>query len=101
MTVTNISYILDYSAKTNAPVMTLYWPTTNTLICNKTFTWRGHVDDFTAKVTAQFADASGNTNFIRGIVERDGNFWIENLPAPTGTNRFTLTAVDAAGPIRS
>jgi len=31
-------------------------------------------------------DTSENTNIFNGMVERDGKFWVENLPAVSGTN---------------
>ena len=48
-------------------------------------------------LSAQIVDASGDTNVVTGIVERNGNFWVENLPLASGINSLTLTATDAAG----
>jgi hypothetical protein len=96
VTVTNFSFTLDYSGATN-PAVTLYWPTDGTLICNSNYTWRGHVDDPTASVTARLVDTNGNTNIFNAIVERDGNFWVENLPLAAGTNFLRLTVTNAAG----
>ncbi|MGH7952941.1 MAG: hypothetical protein ACREFE_13640, partial [Limisphaerales bacterium] len=42
-------------------------------------------------------DTNGNTNIFTGVVERDGDFWIENLSLDGGTNELTLIATDAAG----
>ena len=42
------------------------------------------------------ANTNGDTNTISAIVERDGKFWIENLPLAPGSNELTLTATDAA-----
>ena len=95
-TTTNFGVTVDYSSRTNPPVVNLYWPQDQTLICNGNYTWRGWVDDPTATVTAQMVDTSGNTNMFYGIVERNGNFWVENLPM-TGTNYLTLTVADSAG----
>ena len=30
----------------------------------------------------------------RGVIERNGNFWVDNIPLAPGTNWLTLTAVD-------
>jgi hypothetical protein len=97
VTTTNFSYTLDYSSATNPPVVQLYWPTDGTLICNGSYTWRGWVDDPTASVTAQLVDTNGATNIFSGVVERDGEFWVENLPLSNGTNFLTLTVADTAG----
>jgi hypothetical protein len=90
------NFTLDYSNKP-APGVQIYWPQDGTLICSSNYTWRGHVDDPTATVTAQVVDSSGDTNIFNGIVERNGNFWVENLPLGGGTNWLTLTVADAAG----
>ena len=58
---------------------------------------RGTIDDFTANLTAQIVDSSGDTNVIQGLVERNGLFWVENVPLLDGINYVTLTAVDATG----
>src|SRR5665213_1370290 len=89
------NFTLNYSGKT-APALQLYWPQNGTLVCSSPYTWRGHIDDPTATVTAQMVDTNGNTNIFSGIVERDGDFWVENLPM-TGTNELALTVADAAG----
>ncbi|MGH7953664.1 MAG: hypothetical protein ACREFE_17340, partial [Limisphaerales bacterium] len=75
----------------------LYWPQNGAQINGTNFTWRGHVDDFTATLAAQMVDTNGNTNIFNGVVERDGDFWIENLSLDSGTNNLTLIATDAAG----
>jgi hypothetical protein len=94
---TNISFTLEYSANTNAPVLTVIWPQDGTYISDSRFTLQGQVDDATAKITASIVDASGNTNTVQGLVERSGLVWIHNLPLATGANTLTVTAMDAAG----
>ena len=96
-TTTNLSFTLDYSSKTNPPLVNLYWPQDGTLVCNSNYTWRGWISDPTATVTAQLVDASGATNLFNGLVERDGKFWVENLPLSDGTNELTLTVADVVG----
>ena len=87
-------YVLDYSSKT-APVVQLYWPTNGALISGTNFTWRGWVDDPTVSVSAQIVDTNGDTNVVNGIVERNGNFWIEDLPLAPGSSWLTLTVADS------
>lgn len=98
MTTTNVTFTVDYSGKTNAPLIRLDWPQDGTRIAgSNSYTWRGWVDDCTAKVTATLTDASGNAKAYRAQVERDGHFWVEHLPAPVGTNSLELTVTDVAG----
>ncbi|MEI6078639.1 MAG: hypothetical protein WCS94_23885, partial [Verrucomicrobiota bacterium] len=71
---------LDYSTKTNPPVVQIFWPQNGMPVAGNSFTLRGQVDDFTATVTAALVDTTGTTNTFSGLVERNGNFWLENLP---------------------
>lgn len=96
-TVTSLVYVLDLSANTNLPAIAIDWPQDGTRIGTDTFTWRGHVDDPTAQVYAQWVDASGTTNLVSGRVGREGDFWIDDLPVRDGTNMLTLVATSATG----
>jgi len=105
-TVTNFNFTLDYSSKTNPPTVQVTWPQNGAQISGSNFTCRGWIDDPTAIVTTQLVFTNGNTNvFVGGIytnvyagaVERNGNFWLENLPISTGTNLFTITIKDVVG----
>jgi len=96
VTTTNLTYTLSYANRTNPPVVQLYWPQNGTQISGSSFTLRGSLDDFTTTLQATITDADGDTNTISGIVERDGKFWVENLPLAAGSNELTLTATDAA-----
>jgi hypothetical protein len=91
---TNIT--LDYSGTTN-PAIQLFWPQNGEQISGSSFTWRGWVDDPTATIFASIVDTNGNTSVVQGLVERNGNFWVEDLPMPNGTNSLTLTVTNAAG----
>ncbi len=93
---TNFAYALNYAGRTNPPVVQLYWPLNGTQIPGSSFTQRGSVDDFTTTLQATITDASGHSNSVSAIVERNGNFWIENLPLAAGSNQVTLTAIDVA-----
>jgi hypothetical protein len=98
-TTTNINLTLDYSTRTNPPAVQLFWPKNGEQISGSNFTWRGWVDDPMATVSAKIIGADGTTNKVTGLVERNGNFWVENLPMPNGTNSLTLTVTDSAGNI--
>jgi hypothetical protein len=106
MTTSNFSFTLDYSSKTNPPTVQLTWPQSGAQVSGGTFTCRGVITDPTASVTAQVVFTNSNTTlFVNGIytnvyvasVERNGNFWLENLPLNLGTNKFIITIKDAAG----
>ena len=55
------------------------------------------MNDATVTVAATITDSSGNTNMVKGLVERSGTFWVENLPLNSGTNSVRLTVTDVAG----
>ena len=93
LTASNCVFNLDYSSKP-APVVQLWWPTNGTQISGSSFTWRGTVDDPTVTLSAQVTDSNGDVNVVGGVIERNGNFWVDNIPLAPGTNSLILTAVD-------
>jgi thrombospondin type 3 repeat protein len=97
MTTTNFSLTLDYSGKTNPPVMQLLWPQDGMEICGSNIICRGIVSDPTATVGVQLVDASGATNTAGSRVGRDGMFYADNLTLAAGTNHLSFTVTDAAG----
>jgi hypothetical protein len=105
-TTTNFNFTLDYSSKTNPPVVQIIWPTNTVQISGSNFTCRGWINDPTATVTTQLVFTNSNTNLFyggiytnvyAGLVERNGNFWLENLPINAGTNAFAIKVTDAVG----
>ena len=90
------NFTLDYAGKTN-PVIQLFWPQNGEQISGGNFTWRGWVDDPTATIVASITDTNGNTTVVPGYTERNGNFWVEDLPMPNGTNSLMLAVTNAAG----
>ncbi len=93
----SFTFTLDYSSKTNPPEVALYWPQDQTPLGNGPYTWRGWISDPTASVMAQLVDTNGDTNVFEGLVERDGHFWVENLPLLAGPNYLTLVVTDVVG----
>jgi hypothetical protein len=89
-------YVFTLENDRTPPLFTLDYPRTGDQISGDTFTARGQLDDFTAKMIAVVA-ANGKTNMIEGVVEREGYFWVEDMPLGGGTNYLLLTATDAAG----
>jgi len=74
----------------------MHWPVNGTRIVGDTFTWRGRLDDPSATVSVQLTAPDNTVSTDVGIVERNGLFWVENLPLATGTSQLILTATDAA-----
>jgi hypothetical protein len=97
VTTTNLLLNLDYSTRTNPPAVSISWPADGMQIGQSSFEVNGYVDDPTATIAASVVDAALNTNSFTGVVERDGRFWVDNVPLGTGTNKVTLTVTDAAG----
>ena len=101
VTTLSTNIVLDYTTATTAPVISFLWPSNGMYMSGNSFYIRGNISDETATMTAQCVDAANNTNQYTGIVERNGMFWVENLPLSAGTNRVYLTAKDAAGNVSS
>lgn len=100
VTTTNFQVTLSYATATNPPVLALLWPTNGTALSGDTFFLRGRINDETARLWAERV-AGGFTIEYPGLVERDGTFWVENLPVAAGVNEFTIRAEDAAGNLNS
>lgn len=96
-TTTNLNFTLDYSSKTNPPVVQISWPQNGARISGTNFTVDGQLDDPTAAIMVQIISTNAATNTVMGLVGRDGKFWAENLPLNAGTNELTFTIEDAAG----
>ena len=95
-TTTNVSITLDYLTATN-PVVQVVWPQDGGIICASNFTCRGTLDDPTASIVAQITDTNGDSSAVNGVVARDGNFWLENLPLNSGPNLLTVAVTNVAG----
>ena len=98
------NFTLDYSAKTNPPVVQITWPQAGVQLSGSNFTVTGWVADPTVTITTQLVLTNGSgtnayayTNMYAGEIDRNGNFWLENLSLHSGTNPFTITVRDAAG----
>ena len=94
--VTNFTVILDYATATNPPVVTLLWPLAGMAVSGSNCTVRGTLSDETGSLVATVVNGDGTTNVLAAVVERNGMFWVENIPL-NGTNRICLQATDAAG----
>jgi hypothetical protein len=95
MSSTNLSVVLV--SDTNAPVINLVWPQNGMDVSGTNFTIFGTTDDPSATITATVTDSYGDTNTYTALMERNGNFWFENLPLTNGTTTVTLNAVDIWG----
>ncbi|MEI7940523.1 MAG: hypothetical protein WCK27_27915, partial [Verrucomicrobiota bacterium] len=95
-TITNFSFTLDYTGKTN-PAVQIAWPQDGMAVSGSDFTFYGYVDDPTVSVLALVIDTDGNTNIFAGEVERTGRFWVDHLPLTTGTNPVSIHISNAVG----
>ncbi|MGD0816507.1 MAG: hypothetical protein ABSA83_23195 [Verrucomicrobiota bacterium] len=96
VTATNLVFVLDPTANTNPPAISLSWPQNNASISGTKFPALGVVNDPFASVNAQIVNG-GSTSSLTSLVEQNGSFWIENLPLGSGTNYLTITAINTAG----
>ena len=103
-TATNFNFTLDYSSKTNPPLVQITWPQTGAQLSGSNFTVTGWVADPTVTITTQLVLTNGSgtnayvyTNMYAGAADRSGNFWLGNLPISAGTNAFPITVKDVAG----
>ena len=94
--VTNLTYVFRLLNDRTPPRISLQWPTPGRRLSGNSFTARGQLDDFTARITGRIT-ADGRTKTVAGVVERHGRFWIEHLPLLGKTNLLELIATDAAG----
>jgi hypothetical protein len=92
-----LNYTLDYSRQATAPRVALYWPQDGTQVASPIITCRGTIDDFTASISATAIDAQNNQRTYTAIIERDGNFWIENIAIAPGSTQITLAFTNWAG----
>ena len=92
---TNFNVILSYAGATN-PVVKLTWPQDNLRVGGSSCTINGTMNDETGTIMAMAVNGVGETNFVPGLVERNGMFWIENVPL-SGINQITIYATNAAG----
>ncbi len=96
-TSTNIyTYVLNLEQDKIPPMISLDSPRPGARLSGQTFTARGRLDDPTAQINAVIS-AKGVTNKFDGLVERNGYFWVEDIPLTKGENQVRLTATDAAG----
>jgi len=95
-TTTNFIVTLDYTTATNPPVTTLIWPQNGMAVSGANITIRGTMRDETGTIVAQVVNGNGTTNTINGLVERNGMFWLENVPL-NGTNQICIQATDGSG----
>jgi hypothetical protein len=95
VTATNFTFVLVRD--TNAPGITVAWPTNGTRIAGTNYSIDGWLSNPTAEITLSMVDPDGATNFYSGLVETTGRFWIEHLPMYPGSNTLVLTAKDTWG----
>jgi hypothetical protein len=87
----SVAVTLDYSGDTVPPTISVTWPQDEMEIAGNVFYIRGMLDDETAQLSALIVGGGISTE-VSGLVERDGRFWVEDLPLAAGESTVTLTA---------
>jgi hypothetical protein len=95
--VTNFEYFLDFTGDTTPPSLRLVWPQSGSHVYGDRFNVQAWTDNDTAAVTLACYGTNGTVQTLKGVVERGGNVWVQNVPLAAGTNNFTLTATSAGG----
>lgn len=90
-------YKLDYSNKTNPPVLKVVWPQDKCRVGSDSFGLQAEVDDFTATIHVSVKDAQGQIHSRTDTPGRDGMVWVEALPLSKGLNEVTIVATDVVG----
>lgn len=91
------NYTIVVLPGTNAPHLKVIWPSNGSKIPANVFTIFGQMDDPSAHINAVLVDDAGNTNSADALIERDGKFWVEDMPLANGMTRIALTAVNSWG----
>ncbi len=94
------TYVFTTSQDRTPPKITLEYPRHGQTLSCDYFTARGKLDDFTALITGTISFA-GKTNVVEGLVERNGYFWLENLPLGPGQNLLRINVLDASANLAS
>jgi hypothetical protein len=97
VTTLTTNFTVDYTGLTNPPVVQVSWPKTGAYLSGNSFNVSGQVADPTVTVSAQLVDTNSVTNVVAGVVGRDGQFWVQNLPLHSGTNLVALSVQDVLG----
>jgi hypothetical protein len=97
LTETNFSFTLDYSSRTDPPVVQITWPQDGTKVSGDSFALDGMVNDPTVTITAQIVSPDDTTNIVHGLVERYGRFWVDDIPLTNGTSTLSITVTDVLG----
>jgi len=92
-----LNLTLNCAVDTSQPTLNVIWPTDGLVISGNNFSLQAQVNNPAAIIAATIVDASGNTNTVQGLVEGDGQVWVNNLPLGIGNNTVTVTAGLASG----
>jgi len=86
-----------------APTITADFPPANAVLgANGTFSATGTLaagalGDPSAQITMTITDNQGNASSYSGEVERDGQYWFDDVPLPPGQSTMSFSAVNSWG----
>ena len=94
---TNFTCVFTTEGVVSGPSLKQVWPEDNNKINGSDFTMDGVTDDPTAKIVALVIDPNGEAYQKDAVIERNGRYWVDNLPLLDGRTYVTLIAKNAAG----
>ena len=94
---TNFIYVFSTADVVSGPGVKQVWPEDGTSISGSDFTMDGISDDPTAHIVALVVKPDGEALQKDAEIERNGRYWVDNLPLSEGRTYITLIAKNAAG----
>ena len=89
--------VFNLALLTNPPTVKLLWPRDGEIIGGESVTLQGMTSDPSGTISAVITPDVGESENVEGLIERDGLFWLDDIPL-TGTNHtLKITMIDAAG----
>jgi hypothetical protein len=94
---TNLVYVFSTQSVNSGPRLTLDYPHNGDCTSGGPISIQGYSDDFTIKIVGIILTPRGEVIRQYGEVERNGRYWIDNVPLLEGRTYVTLIANNAAG----
>ena len=94
---TNFTCVFTTAGVVSGPSLKQVWPEDNDEITGSDFTMDGVTDDPTVHIVALVVNPDGEAYQRDAVIERNGRYWVDNLPLLDGRTFVTLIARNAAG----